>query len=150
MTETRWLNADEQRTWRAYLNSHRLVLDAIDAQLRRDSGMPQAYYEILVQLSEAPERTLRMAELADATCVSASRLSHAVTRLQERGWVRREDCPTDRRGQFAVLTDEGYAVLAAAAPGHVGAVRGAIFDALDAEQVRRLDEISQTLARRLT
>jgi DNA-binding MarR family transcriptional regulator len=150
VTETRWLNADEQRTWRAYLNSHRLVLDAIDAQLRRDSGMPHAYYEILVQLSDAPDRTLRMAELADATCVSASRLSHAVTRLQERGWVRRQDCPTDRRGQFAVLTDEGYAVLAAAAPGHVEAVRGAIFDALDAEQIRRLDEISQTLARRLT
>jgi DNA-binding MarR family transcriptional regulator len=91
-----------------------------------------------------------MTELAEATRVSASRISHAITRLEECGWVRREDCTTDRRGQVAVLTDQGYAVLAAAAPGHVEAVRGAIFGALDAEQIRRLDEISETLASRLT
>jgi DNA-binding MarR family transcriptional regulator len=149
VTETRWLNADEQRTWRAYLNSHRLLLDAIDAQLRRDSGMPHAYYEILVRLSDADDRALRMAELADATRVSASRLSHAIARLEERGWVRREECPTDRRGQLAVLTDEGFATLAAAAPGHVEAVRAALFDSLDAEQIRHLGEISKILARRL-
>ena len=146
MTETRWLDADEQRTWRAYLNSHRLLLDAVDAQLRRDSGMPHAYYEVLVRLSEAPGRALRMTVLADATRVSASRLSHAITRLQERGWVRRQECPTDRRGQVAVLTDEGFAALAAAAPGHVEAVRRALFDALDAEQIRRLGAISEILA----
>jgi DNA-binding MarR family transcriptional regulator len=146
VTETRWLDADEQRTWRAYLNSHRLLLDAVDAQLRRDSGMPHAYYEVLVRLSEAPDRALRMTVLADATRVSASRLSHAVTRLQERGWVRRQECPTDRRGQIAVLTDEGFAALAAAAPGHVEAVRRALFDALDAEQIRRLGAISEILA----
>jgi DNA-binding MarR family transcriptional regulator len=149
VTETRWLNADEQRTWRAYLNSHRLLLDAIDAQLRRDSGMPHAYYEILVRLSDAENRALRMAELADATRVSASRLSHAIARLEERGWVRRQECPTDRRGQIAVLTDEGFAVLEAAAPGHVEAVRAALFDALDADQIRHLGEISEILARRL-
>jgi DNA-binding MarR family transcriptional regulator len=146
VTETRWLDADEQRTWRAYLNSHRLLLDAVDAQLRRDSGMPHAYYEVLVRLSEAPDRALRMTVLADATRVSASRLSHAITRLQERGWVRRQECPTDRRGQIAVLTDEGFAALAAAAPGHVEAVRRALFDALDAEQIRRLGAISEILA----
>jgi DNA-binding MarR family transcriptional regulator len=149
VTETRWLNADEQRTWRAYLNSHRLLLDAIDAQLRRDSGMPHAYYEILVRLSDAENRTLRMAELADVTRVSASRLSHAIARLEERGWVRRQECPTDRRGQLAVLTDEGFAKLEATAPGHVEAVRTALFDSLDADQIRNLGEISETLARHL-
>jgi DNA-binding MarR family transcriptional regulator len=149
-SETRWLSTDEQRTWRAYLNAHRLLLDAIDAQLRRDSGMPHAYYEILVRLADEEDRAMRMAELAEATRVSASRLSHAIARLEERGWVSREDCPTDRRGQVAVLTDEGFAVLAAAAPGHVEAVRQALFDALDPEQTRKLGEISEVLAARLT
>src|SRR5690242_10591296 len=137
VSETRWLDAEEQRTWRAYLNSHRLLLDAIDAQLRRDSGMPHAYYEILVRLSEAEDRALRMAELADITRMSASRLSHAIARLEERGWVRREECPTDRRGQVAVLTDQGFAALQTAAPGHVEAVRQGLFDPLDAEQIRQ-------------
>ncbi len=146
VTETRWLDTDEQRTWRSYLNSHRLLLDAVDAQLRRDSGMPHAYYEVLVRLSEAPGRALRMTVLADATRVSASRLSHAIARMEERGWVTREDCPTDRRGQIAVLTDDGFEVLAGAAPGHVEAVRRALFDVLDPEQVRRLGEISEALA----
>jgi DNA-binding MarR family transcriptional regulator len=149
-SETRWLNADEQRTWRAYLNAHRLLLDAVDAQLRRDSGVPHAYYEILVRLSDKEDRAMRMAELADATQVSASRLSHAIARLAERGWVRREDCPTDRRGQIAVLTDAGFEALAAAAPGHVEAVRQALFDALDPEQTKKLGEISEILAARLT
>jgi DNA-binding MarR family transcriptional regulator len=150
VTETRWLNAEQQCIWRAYLSSHRLLLDAIDAQLRRDSGMPHAYYEILVRLSEAPDRALRMTELADATRVSASRLSHAIARLEERGWVRREECPTDRRGQIAVLTDQGFATIEEAAPGHVETVRSIIFDTLDEDQARRLGEISEILARRLT
>lgn len=146
---TRWLDGDEQRTWRAYLNSHRLLLDAIDAQLRRDVGIPHAYYEVLVRLSDAPDRALRMTVLADELRVSASRLSHAIARLEERGWVRREECPTDRRGQIAVLTDEGFEALEAAAPGHVEAVRRGLFDALDAEQARHLGEISETLAAHL-
>ena len=146
---TRWLDAGEQRTWRAYLNAHRLLLDAVDAQLRRDSGLPLAYYEVLVRLSEETDRSLRMTVLADALRVSASRLSHAITRLEERGWVRRDDCPTDRRGQVAVLTGEGFEALAAAAPGHVEAVRCALFDALDADQVRCIGEISEILAARL-
>lgn len=146
MSETRWLRPDEQDTWRAYLNAHRLLLDAVDAQLRRDSGIPHTYYEILVRLSETPGRALRMSVLAEGTRVSASRLSHAIARLEERGWVRREDCPTDKRGQVAVLTDAGFAALAAAAPGHVEAVRRALFDALDPEQVEWLGTISRTLA----
>ena len=81
-----------------------------------------------MRLSEAPGRALRMSQLAEASTSSKSRLSHAVARLEERGWIRRTDCPTDRRGQVAQLTDEGFAALAAAAPGHVEQVRRALID----------------------
>lgn len=146
VSEPRWLDAGEQRAWRAYLAANRLLFDALDAQLQRDAGMPHAYYQILVALSEAPERQLRMAELAAATQSSRSRLSHAVARLEERGWVRRDTCPSDRRGQLAVLTDAGFAALAAAAPGHVEEVRRRLFDRLRPEQVAQLREICAAVA----
>ena len=117
----------------------------MDSQLQRDSGMPLAYYEILVRLSEAPGRSLRMTQLAAASASSKSRVSHAVARLEERGWVRRTDCPTDRRGQIAQLTEEGLAALSAAAPGHVEQVRRSLFDALSPEQVRQLAGINTAL-----
>ena len=139
---TRWLSADEQVTWRSFVGTCHAFFAAIDAQLQRDAGIPLAYYEILVQLSEAPGRTLRMTQLAEAASASKSRISHAVARLEERGWVRRRDCPTDRRGQLAELTDEGYAVLVAAAPGHVEQVRRTLFDPLTPEQVAKLREIT--------
>ena len=145
VAETRWLDADEQRAWRGYLAATRLLNAQLDRQLQRDSGIPHAYYEILVRLSEAPGRTLRMSELADVSESSRSRLSHAVARLEEAGWVRRESCSTDRRGAFAVLTDTGFAALDAAAPGHVEAVRRYLFDRLSAQQIRQLDEISQAM-----
>ncbi|MGW4152471.1 MarR family winged helix-turn-helix transcriptional regulator [Micromonospora chersina] len=147
---TRWLNPDEQRTWRAFLTASRALMDNLDRELQRDAGMPHAYYEILVRLSEAPDRRLRMSELADATGSSRSRLSHAAARLEAAGWIRREDCPTDRRGQLAVLTDDGFATLAAAAPGHVEGVRRHLFDALSPAQVDQLRRISETLADHLT
>src|SRR2546423_3092249 len=106
---TRWLDDDEQHAWRAFLSTAQLLLDQLDRELQREAGMPHAYYEILVVLSEAPDRTLRMSDLAAVTRSSRSRLSHAVARLEERGWVRRTACDTDKRGQFAVLTDEGFA-----------------------------------------
>ncbi|HYB88587.1 MAG TPA: MarR family transcriptional regulator [Streptosporangiaceae bacterium] len=139
---TRWLSADEQATWRSFVGACHAFFAAVDAQLQRDTGMPLAYYEILVQLSETPGRTLRMTQLAEATSASKSRISHAVARLEERGWVRRRDCPTDRRGQLAELTDEGYAVLVAAAPGHVEQVRRTLFDPLTPGQVDQLREIT--------
>jgi DNA-binding MarR family transcriptional regulator len=142
---TRWLNADEQRTWRAFLHSSRALLDTLDRELQRDAQMPHAYYEILVRLSEAPERTMRMSELAEATSSSRSRLSHAVARLEESGWVRRKDCPTDRRGQLAVLTEHGFEVLVTAATGHVEGVRSHLFDQLTPQQVAQLREISEAL-----
>lgn len=141
----RWLSADEQHTWRESIEAWQWLLAAVDAQLQRDSGMPLAYYEILVRLSEAPDRSLRMTQLAEASSSSKSRVSHAVARLEERGWVRRADCPTDRRGQIAMLTDQGFAALSAAAPGHVEQVRQVLFDALSAEQLRQLDKISAAI-----
>ncbi|WCN83114.1 MarR family winged helix-turn-helix transcriptional regulator [Micromonospora sp. LH3U1] len=147
---TRWLDSDEQRTWRAYLAASRALMDTLDRELQRDAGMPHAYYEILVRLSESPGRRLRMSDLAEAVGSSRSRLSHAVARLEAAGWVRREECPTDRRGQVALLTDEGFATLAAAAPGHVEGVRRHLFDALSPAQVDQLRRISETLADHLT
>jgi len=142
---TRWLSPDEQRAWRAYLEANTLLFDALDHQLQRDSGMPHGYYEILVRLSEAPERSMRMSELAARTRSSRSRLSHAVARLQERGWVSRGGAAEDRRGQVARLTDKGFDVLAAAAPGHVEAVRTNVIDRLTPEQVVQLGAISQAI-----
>ena len=98
-----------------------------------------------MRLSEAPDHTLRMTQLAEAASASKSRVSHAVARLEERGWIRRRDCPTDRRGQLAELTDEGYAVLVAAAPGHVEHVRRILFDPLTPEQVRQLHAITGSI-----
>jgi DNA-binding MarR family transcriptional regulator len=144
-TTTRWLNDQEQHTWRLFLQACESVFAATDAQLIRDSGLPHGYYEILVHLSEAPGRALRMTQLARASSYSKSRLSHAVNRLEERGWVQRRDCPTDRRGQIAELTDEGFAALAAAAPGHVEQVRKSLIDVLTPEQIERLHEISAAI-----
>jgi DNA-binding MarR family transcriptional regulator len=143
--DTRWLDADQQRTWRSFLAASRLLFDRLDRQLQRDSGLPHAYYEILVRLSEAPNRTLRMSQLASSSLSSRSRLSHAVARLEEAGWVRRRACPTDRRGALAELTPEGMAQLEAAAPGHVEAVRTLVFDRLTGEQQAALREISESL-----
>lgn len=145
MAEPRWLSDVEQRTWRAFLAAVRLLTAELDRDLQRDADMPHAYYEILVALSEAPDRTLRMSELAGISMSSRSRLSHAVSRLEEEGWVERRDCPTDRRGALAVLTDKGLAVLEAAAPGHVVAVRRNLFDQLSATQVEELGAISAAI-----
>ena len=142
---TRWLSEDEQRTWRAYLSGSRVLLDRLDAQLQRDAGMPHGYYEILVHLSEQADRRMRMSQLADETRSSRSRLSHAVSALEAKGWVRREKAPDDARGQVAVLTDEGFAVLEAAAPGHVEQVRQALFDPLTPGQVVALREVFEAL-----
>jgi DNA-binding MarR family transcriptional regulator len=141
----RWLTDAEQRAWRAFLSATRLLFDSVDAQLQRDAGLPHTYYEILVRLSEAPGRELRMSQLADLCLSSKSRVSHAVARLEERGWVRRKECTGDRRGQLAELTDAGYAALAATAPGHVERVRTALFDALTPAQVRQLTAIGEAV-----
>src|SRR4051794_41000104 len=107
-SEPRWLSEEEQCAWRAYVASTQLVSDALDRQLQRDAGMPHAYYQLLVALSEAPERRMRMTELAECLKITRSRLSHAISRLERDGWVRRQNCVSDRRGQLAVLSDAGF------------------------------------------
>jgi DNA-binding MarR family transcriptional regulator len=147
--EPRWLDAEEQKAWRAWLYSTLLLQDQLERDLTREAGIPHAYYEILVQLSEAPGRMLRMSQLAEQSLSSRSRLSHAVSRLEERGWVRRQICEEDGRGQLAVLTDEGFAALEAAAPIHVESVRTHLFDQLTPEQVAAMRDIGETLLRHL-
>jgi DNA-binding MarR family transcriptional regulator len=142
MAETRWLDAEEQRTWRAFLQMSRQLLDRLDRELQADAGMPHAYYEVLVTLSESPDRSRRMTELADLLFSSRSRLSHAVDRLSALGWVERSAYPSDRRGTVAHLTDTGFEALARASHGHVEGVRTHLFDQLDAAQVTQLATIS--------
>ncbi len=120
----------------------KLLMDALDHQLQQDAGMPHSYFEILVRLSEATDQSMRMSELAEASLSSRSRVSHAVARLEERGWVERQDCETDRRGQLAHLTVQGRQALVDAAPGHVAAVRSYLIDRLSTDQVAQLEQIT--------
>jgi DNA-binding MarR family transcriptional regulator len=145
-SEPRWLTVDEQTAWRAFLDAVQMLNTAVEAQLQRDSGISHADYEILVRLSEQPTRSLRMSELAARAVFSRSRLSHAVGRMEREGWVRREPSPEDGRGLRAVLTDCGFQVLAAAAPGHVEAVRAALIDRLSPEQISQLAVIAQKIS----
>ncbi|MBY8847480.1 MarR family winged helix-turn-helix transcriptional regulator [Saccharothrix longispora] len=150
MSDVRWLSAEEQQVWRGFMTAVTKFTEHLDRQLQRDSGMPMAYYEILVALSEAPDRAMRMSELASVCLSSRSRLSHAVARLEKEGWVERRACASDRRGSIATLTDEGFAVLREAAPGHVAAVREHLFDVLTPEQLRALASISRAVDAGLT
>jgi DNA-binding MarR family transcriptional regulator len=145
MTEPRWLTETEARSWRAFIEGFRSLIDVLDRELQADSGLSHAYFEVLIPLSEHPERAMRMSELAEITRSSRSRLSHAVARLEERGWVERVDCPTDKRGQLAHLTDAGFAVVEAAAPPHVETVRKYLIDQLSEEQLRVMGEIGQVM-----
>ena len=138
---TRWLTEDEQRAWLAWLGASELLMGSLDAQLQRDAGFPHAYYAILAQLSAAPDRTLRMSDLASVVNASPSRLSHAVGKLEDRGWVCRRQAPGDKRSTLCSLTDVGFEVLKQQAPGHVGTVRKALFDPLTPEQVAQLEQI---------
>jgi DNA-binding MarR family transcriptional regulator len=146
MSEVRWLSSEEQEIWRAYLTSTVEFTSYIDRQLRRDSGMPMAYYEILVRLSDAEGRRLRMSDLADVSLSSRSRLSHAVAALEKNGWVVRRPADGDRRGWVCELTDEGFAALAEAAPGHVTAVREKLFDVLTPEQLATLRDVGRAIS----
>ncbi len=145
----RWLTEQEQRAWRAYIDSTIAMLDALDRQLNDDSDMPLAYYEILVRLSEAPGFTLRMGELAAQTNSSRSRISHAVRRLEDKGWLARVEVEHDKRGQCATLTEDGLAALKAAAPAHVTRVRTALIDVLTPEQLDQLTVIGEAIIARL-
>jgi DNA-binding MarR family transcriptional regulator len=143
--EHRWLDNDEQRAWRGFLAMTALLPGALDQQLQADAEMGHSSYIVLAMLSEAPDHALRMSDLASRANSSPSRLSHTVSRLEQRGWVRRDRSPEDGRGNIARLTDEGWQVVTATAPGHVAAVRRYVFDVLSREQVCQLEEIARAV-----
>jgi DNA-binding MarR family transcriptional regulator len=149
MTETRWLNEGEARAWRALQNLRSPLEAALNRQLARDSGLSTADYSVLVALSEAPDERLRARDLGSGIGWEKSRLSHQIRRMESRGLVDREGCPTDGRGAFIRLTNEGRGTLERAAPGHVAAVRRLVVDALTPEQLDQLAEIGRAVFRRL-
>jgi DNA-binding MarR family transcriptional regulator len=131
MSGTRWLDAAQQRDWRAYIEGSVRLHDLIDQSLKSTHGLSAAEYEILVRLSEAEGHRLRMAELAESASQSRSRLSHTCGRLERMGLVRRETCPDDKRGVFCRLTDEGFSTLERAAHDHVETVREFFIDIIE-------------------
>jgi DNA-binding MarR family transcriptional regulator len=145
----RWLDDSQQRAWRAWLTLAELLPRELDAQLQRDAGLSHAAYIVLAMLSEAPGRSRRMSDLARRANQSQSRLSHTVARLEDRGWVRRERSAEDGRGNLAVLTDAGWDLVRSVAPGHVDAVRAALFDPLTPEQTESLREVLETVVEAL-
>ncbi|CAN5134773.1 MarR family transcriptional regulator [soil metagenome] len=145
MTGPRWLDDEEAHSWRSFLRMHQVLRATLERELTRETGLSLPDYEVLVNLSEAAGQRLRMWALADALQWSRSRLSHQVARMQDRGLLSREDCPTDARGAFATLTPFGLAAIESAAPGHLAGVRRHLFDRLSAEQVRALAEISEAV-----
>jgi DNA-binding MarR family transcriptional regulator len=131
MTEPGWLDAGQQRDWRAFIDGSVRLWDRIDRDLKTKHGLTGAEYEILVRLSESPDRRLRMAELAESASQSRSRLSHTCGRLEAKNLLYRETCPGDKRGVYAVLTDEGFEVLDKAARDHVMTVRRYFVDVME-------------------
>lgn len=142
--QTQWLDADQQRTWRNWLLGVARIDAYLDADLRRH-GLDLAEYEILVCLSEAEGRQLRMSELAELVHQSRSRLTHAIARMEKSRWVERTSAPDDRRGVIAHLTDEGYDLLDAAAPSHVAAVRRILVDATSPEDFAALGRVMENV-----
>jgi len=140
-----WLSEDEQRTWRTYLRMGSLLPAALNRQLQHDCGLTLPEYEVLVQLSEAPEMRLRPFQICDALNWEQSRLSHQLTRMQHRGLVTREECEADGRGAFVVLTTAGAGAIQAAAPQHVATVRRLIFDRLDTAQRVAFEQACATI-----
>lgn len=138
-TAPRWLTPTEMKAWRRYILASRRLLDVLDADLDgHDLSMPD--YEILVQLSDAPDRRMRMSDLAASALLSRSRLSHRMKVMEKAGWVKREACPADKRGYFAVMTPKGWKAIVAAAPDHVESVRGHFIDHLSkADQIAVAD-----------
>jgi len=146
-TEPRWLDGDEQQTWKAVMSLFLRLPGALDAQLERDAGISHFEYQVLAGLSMSPERTLRMSVLAAFAEGSLSRLSQVVGRLEKRGWVRRTPDPADGRYTLAALTDDGWDKVRATAPGHVEAVRRYVIDPLTKAQQRQLREIGRRVTR---
>jgi len=149
VTETRWLAATQQHDWRAFIDGSARLTDALERDLKARHGLSIAEYEILVRLSEVPERRLRMAELAACASQSRSRLTHTVARLESKGFVSRTDCPSDKRGVFAQLTDTGLDALRSAAADHVATVRDLFIDVIDPVDLRAIGRAFRAVADRI-
>jgi DNA-binding MarR family transcriptional regulator len=147
-TATRWLTDDEQCTWRTHLEVNKLLMHQLEKDLQ-PFGLTNNDYEILVNLSESADQRMRMSDLAAATLQSKSRLSHQITRMENAGLVRRENCESDRRGLYAVLTDEGIATMQRVAPHHVASVRKHFIDLLTPEALADLRESLTPVAEHL-
>ena len=143
--EPRWLSSDEREAWLTLVGVMMKLPSALDAQLQRDAGVSHFEYMVLAGLSEAPDRTRRMSDLAGFTESGLPRLSQVVSRLEKRGWVRRSPDPTDGRITLATLTDEGLEKIVESAPGHVEAVRKLVFDPLTKAQSRQLGTIGKRI-----
>lgn len=144
MTEPRWLDEREMAAWHGFLQATNRVSRHLEQQLKDDAGLSHPQYEILVRLSGSPDGEVRMTELAQELVTSKSGLTYQVGQLEKRGLVTRRSCPTDVRGVLAVLTQDGRDTLRSAAPGHVAAVREALIDVLDREE---LDVLAVGLSR---
>ncbi|MFB9375999.1 MarR family winged helix-turn-helix transcriptional regulator [Kineococcus gynurae] len=145
MTAPRWLDPDERRLWLRVSALIELLPAALDAQLQRESDLTATAYLVLAMLSEEPGQSLRMSELGARSNASPSRVSHVVARLERDGYVRRERSREDGRGQVAILTEAGWQKVVDSAPQHVERVRQLVFDPLDAEQRRALDDAATQL-----
>ena len=147
--EARWLDESQQHSWRALMMGITLLLDRLDADLRRSFDISLAEYEILVRLSERPQRQLRMAQLADAMAHSRSRVTHTVKRMELAGLVRRQESADDGRGVVCVMTDEGYQLLERMAPTHVNGVRDYLIDLTTCEDFEALGRVMNAVADKL-
>lgn len=145
MSEPRWLDETEAHAWRGYLRMNGLLSAQLQRDLLRDSGLSGPDYDVLVILSETPSRRLRMRELGEQLLWEKSRLSHHITRMGRRGLVRREDCDSDARGAFVVITDDGLRAIADAAPAHVENVRRHFLDHLSRDQISQLAAITDAV-----
>jgi DNA-binding MarR family transcriptional regulator len=133
--QVRWLNADQIEAWLAFFGAAALLNRRLDQQLKDDSGLTHVQYEVMARLSEAPDRELRMTDLADTLYTSQSGTTYQIAQLEKAGLVRRRECRGGPRAVYAVLTDEGFEVLERAAPGHVNTVRDLLIDVLTPEEL---------------
>jgi DNA-binding MarR family transcriptional regulator len=146
---TRWLDADQQSSWRSFVVGVTLLLDRLDADLQHDFDLSLTEYEILVRLSERPQRQMRMAQLADALAHSRSRVTHTVTRMQKAGLVDRTSSPEDGRGILCRLTNQGYDLLVSAAHVHVTGVRDYLVDLVEPADFAALGRVMDAVSDRL-
>ncbi len=148
-TAPRWLSDAEQQTWRAWLEVMRLLPVKLEDRMHERHDLNFTDYQVLVELSESEENRLRMTELANRTLLSKSRLSHQIGRMEKVGLVERQDCPSDRRGAFAVITERGWDVLRSAAPGHVEDVREMFIDLMSPQEVTVVGQAMGIIAEKL-